>query len=372
MTVLSTFAKIGLGLGLSFVAYKTYRGLTMTEEEKKREANKNYWLDRVHPELLNPVVRYQPDLNFNTERKVRFFNFLMGIKGPPTKGVKAEDVPGIGVWFSPKEEEGDTKRDPKVAVLYLHGGGRIMGLYSSGLQAIFCSRLVKHLNLPVFSAKYRTALIDDPFPAALNDAVDAYKYLVDSIKKQDPTATNDNIKIALCGESAGGGLAAEMSQRLLDEYNSNNTKQESSYPLPVAQLLINPMLDDRTSVEPKEEYPANHLIWNHHSNIYAWSTYLGPNHKPGQDKLPKYAAASRRENFKGLPPAWITAGSLDLMCPEAADYAKRLKEAGVPTEYLEIKGAYHGFVTICEGDEPPTIPLWKSFREFARKYLLDE
>jgi acetyl esterase/lipase len=172
MTVLSTFtnvAYIGLGLGLSFVAYKTFRTLTMTDEEKKREANKNYWLDQVHPELLNPMVQYQPNFEYNTERTVRFFNFLMGLKGPPMKGVKADDVPGIGVWFSP-QEEGEKKSDPKVAVLYLHGGGRIMGLYSGGLQALFCSRLVKHLNLPVFSAKYRTALID-PFPAALNDAM---------------------------------------------------------------------------------------------------------------------------------------------------------------------------------------------------------
>lgn len=189
--------------------------------------------------------------------------------------------------------------------------------------------------------------------------------MVDSIKKEDPTATNENIKIAICGESAGAGLAAEMAQRLLDEHNPND------YPLPAAQLLLTPMLDDRTSIDQKE-YPANHLVWNHPSNIYAWSTYLGPNNKPGQDELPKYAAASRREHLKGLPPAWITAGSLDLLCPEAAEYAKRLKEDGVPTEYFEVKGAYHGFVTMCEGDEPPMVPLWKSLREFVSKYLLED
>lgn len=199
---------------------------------------------------------------------------------------------------------------------------------------------------------------------------DAYKYLVDSIKKEDPTATNENIKIAITGESAGGGLAAEMTQRLLDEQSESPNEV---YPLPVAQLLINPMLDDKTSVEPrKNEYPAPHLIWNHPSNMYAWSTYLGHDHKPGQDKLPKYAAASRRENLQGLPPAWITAGSLDLMREEASEYARRLKEAGVPTEYAEVQGAYHGFLTICEGDEPPMVPVWKSFREFAWKYLLEE
>lgn len=191
--------------------------------------------------------------------------------------------------------------------------------------------------------------------------------MVDAIKKKDSTATNDNIRIAICGESAGAGLATEMAQRLLDEYNNGS----KDYPLPVAQLLINPMLDDRTSVAPKE-YPANHLMWNHHSNIYAWTTYLGPNHKPGDAELPKYASASRRTDLTSLPPAWITVGTLDIFHAENLDYARRLKEAGVPTEYFEVEGAYHGFVTVCEGGEPVIVELWKSFREFALKYLLEE
>jgi len=120
-----------------------------------------------------------------------------------------------------------------------------------------------------------------------------------------------------------------LSQRLLDEHDPK------VYPLPVAQILLNPMLDDRTCIDSKE-YPANHLIWNHPSIHFAWDAYLGPNYKPGQDNIPKYASTSRRENLEGLPPAWITAGTLDLFCPEATEYARQLKDARVATEYLEI------------------------------------
>ena len=141
----------------------------MTEEEKKRKRNKNYWFDQVHPDLKNHAIQFQPNISFNGKRKVRFFDFLLSMRGPPLKGVKAEDVPGIGMWFS-LQEESETKPDPKVAVLYLHGGGRIFGLYSGGINAMLCSRIVKHLKLPVFSAKFRTAQTD-PFPAALDDAV---------------------------------------------------------------------------------------------------------------------------------------------------------------------------------------------------------
>lgn len=191
----------------------------------------------------------------------------------------------------------------------------------------------------------------------------AYKWLVDSIKRENPSATNESIRIVISGESSGGGLAAELCQRLLDERNDDD-----DYPLPVAQLLIYPMLDDRTSVNPGNGLPP-HLIWSHTSNLYAWGAYLGPSYKPGQDELPKYASASRRANLNGLPPTWVGVGDLDVFLSECQDFAKRTKDAGVPTEYLEVKRAYHGFVTLGTGEEPPVLELWKSWQKFALQYL---
>ena len=194
----------------------------------------------------------------------------------------------------------------------------------------------------------------------------AYKWLVDSIKKENPSITNESIRIGVSGESAGGGLAAELCQRFLDEYDPANAADY--YPLPAAQLLIYPMLDDRTSVDSDKSIPP-HLLWSHTSNLYAWSAYFGPNHKPGQEELPQYASATRRRNLEGLPPMWIAVGDLDVFLTECQDYARRMEDAGVPTQYLEVKGAYHGFVSVGSGEEAPVLQHWKSFRDFALQYL---
>lgn len=193
----------------------------------------------------------------------------------------------------------------------------------------------------------------------------AYKWLVESIKRDHPSINNETIQIAISGESSGGGLAAELCQRLLDEHDNDKTNQ---YPLPVAQLLIYPMLDDRTSIDPDNSLPP-HLVWSHTSNLYAWSAYLGLKDKPGKDKLPEYASAARRRNLEGLPPTWIAVGDLDVFLSECQDYAQRMKDAGVPTEYLEVRGAYHGFVGLGSGEETPVLSMWNSFRDFASLYL---
>lgn len=176
---------------------------------------------------------------------------------------------------------------------------------------------------------------------------------------------NEAPKILVVGESAGGGLAAELCQRLLDERN-----KEKELPLPVAHLMIYPMLDDRTSISENVDssLPPN-LVWNHTSNLYAWGAYLGNGNEPGQADLPEYAVAARRKDLTGLPPAWITAGDLDLLCPESRDYIARLQQAGVDTKYEEVEGGYHGFLTMSKEDATPIAKVWKSFQEFGLKYI---
>merc|ERR1711920_847972 len=198
-----------------------------------------------------------------------------------------------------------------------------------------------------------------PFPAALNDVENSYKWLA---KRLSDNCTNDDMRILVAGESAGGGLAAELCQKLFDE---------SFTPQPSAQLLLNPMLDDRTSLHHDNSIPP-HLVWNHTSNLFAWKSYLGPNTQPGDgdERIPKYAAAARRKDLSGLPPAWISVGDLDLCCPESKAYANRLQRANVTTEYVEVKGGYHGMFGTAKGDEEKIVSAWSSFREFGKGRLL--
>jgi acetyl esterase/lipase len=109
---------------------------------------------------------------------------------------------------------------------------------------------------------------------------------------------------------------------------------------PAFQLLVYPMLDDRTSLRT-DLITQGHYIWNQASNRFGWESYLG---KPcGSAEVPRYAVPARREDLAGLPPAWIGVGTLDLFHDEDVAYARRLQDCGVVCELVVVPGAFHGF-----------------------------
>ncbi|KAL3935910.1 MAG: hypothetical protein SGARI_002774 [Bacillariaceae sp.] len=229
--------------------------------------------------------------------------------------------------------------------MWVHGGGRIMGHPKMDVAKL-TSRLVQCTGLPVLSVDYRTAP-QHVFPAALDDCIEAYEWL----------CQQDNVdRIIVAGESAGAGLVAELCQRLYDESN----EKESSLPLPVAQVLCYPMLDDQKT-------QRKHLLWNNKGNRIGWEAYLGADLSPGDEKLPKFAAAARRKDLSGLPPAWILACSLDLFYDEDMEYAKRLQDAGVETEVMELQGGFHGILT-WGTTEKPIVRIYDEMANFISRY----
>jgi acetyl esterase/lipase len=319
-----------------------------------------YWMERVALEL-QPVARtMDPKMTFNTPEIVSAFHAMLCTPGPAGPGVVMKEVEGIGTYFipiCPGAESSCAKPTATFAVLWIHGGGRIMGSSNGAGIVVFCSKLVNLLGVPVFSVDHRYT-----FPEALDDVCKAYHWLLDDLKSAK--AGRDipsEVRIALGGESAGAGLSAELCQRLLDESNGVS---------PVCQILIYPMLDDRTSVNDSLSKLPPHLVWNNKSNLYAWSSYLGQNHKPGDETLPAYASASRREDLANLPPAYVQVGSIDLFRDECEVYAQRLKDHGVETEFVEIDGAFHGHMVIAN-DEEPILKAWERIGAFGKKYLSD-
>jgi acetyl esterase/lipase len=110
---------------------------------------------------------------------------------------------------------------------------------------------------------------------------------------------------------------------------------------PIAfQLLVYPMLDDRTAL--RTDVDERWLrVWSASSNRFGWRSYLGQD--PGGEDVPAYAAPARREDLSGLPPAWIGVGTCDLFLDEDIAYAIRLNDAGVPCDLRIIEGAFHAF-----------------------------
>lgn len=217
----------------------------------------------------------------------------------------------------------DTAKPSGPGMLYTHGGGMIVGSAAGYHETV--SRYAEELGIVVVSAEYRLAP-EHPYPTPLDDIYSAYQWM---IAEADDLGV-DRRRIAVGGESAGGGLTAALCQRVQDAGNV----------APVFQLLIYPMLDDRTALHPAPAHRGQ-LNWTEGSNLYGWTAYLG--HEPRVASAPGYAAPARRADLSGLPPAWIGVGTLDLFYDEDVQYARRLEDAGVPCELVEVEGAFHGF-----------------------------
>lgn len=210
------------------------------------------------------------------------------------------------------------------ALLWLHGGGFVSG--SVDLEDIRARAMAAELGCVMVSVDYRLAP-ETPFPGSLEDCYAVLRWLYANAGDLGV----DRGKLAIGGGSAGGGLAAALALLARDR---------GEVPL-VFQVLIAPMLDDRTvMLDPPHPYTGE-FIWTRESNRFGWTSLLGQ--EPGSDGISPYAAAARAENLAHLPPTFIAVGALDLFLEEDMEYARRLIRAGVATELHVYPGMYHGF-----------------------------
>ncbi|GAA4473967.1 alpha/beta hydrolase [Rhodococcus olei] len=242
---------------------------------------------------------------------------LTGLVGsvPPKGGdvVHVDDNVTVRV-FRPR-----SARRSLPGLLFIHGGGYLIGSASMGDH--LCRRVAEELGAVAASVEYRLAP-RHPFPTPLEDCYTGLRWLAD---QPDVDAT----RIAIAGESAGGGLAAALA--LL--------ARERGEIRPAFQLLSYPMLDNRTG--DRDYVDGRRLrVWSAASNRYGWRSYLG---SADFDDVPPLAVPARHEDLSGLPPAWIGVGTHDLFHDEDVAYAKRLSDAGVPCTLHVVPGAYHAF-----------------------------
>jgi acetyl esterase/lipase len=206
-------------------------------------------------------------------------------------------------------------RAPAPALLWIHGGGYIMG--SARQDDALCRKFARTLGITVVALDYRLAP-EHPYPAALEDCYSVLTWLA-GLPTVDPE------RVAFGGGSGGGGLAAALAFWVRDRGDI----------MPVLQVLAYPMLDDRTS-DRFEIDASGHRLWSFNSNRFGWSAYLG-------DADPAVAVPARHEDLAGLAPTWIGVGSHDLFHDEDLAYAGRLKAAGVPCHLEVVDGAFHVF-----------------------------
>jgi len=268
---------------------------------------------------LRPALGRAPSLNLE---KPLLRRFIAGA----SRLAPGKRIEGVTVRVV---REGDirmrvyTPESPSGAgLLWIHGGGLVLG--SARMDDRFCGETAQRLGVTIVSVDYRLAP-RHPFPAALDDGYGAWQWL----RAHAGELGVDPARIAVGGQSAGGGLAASLVQRLHDEGVRV-----------AAQLVFCPMLDDRTAADRRHD-GSEHFIWSNRSNLVGWSSYLGAS--LGAAQLPPYAAAARREDLAGLPPTWIYTSDIELFRDEDIDYARRLEAAGVQVTLEIVSGAPHGF-----------------------------
>jgi acetyl esterase/lipase len=214
---------------------------------------------------------------------------------------------------------------PGSAVVYFHGGGYFFGHIDHFDGTV--ARYVSASGVPALSVEFRRAP-EHPFPTPTEDGYTALSWLHHHAAELgvDPS------RIAVMGDSGGGGMAAAVSI----------LARERGGPRISRQILIMPMLDDRTGAPDAHVAP---FVYNYGDLVAGWRAFLG-DAVAGPD-VPPAAAPARLEDATGLPPAYIEVGQLDLFRDENTAYATKLSRAGVPVEFHLHPGVPHEFDSIA-------------------------
>jgi acetyl esterase/lipase len=207
-------------------------------------------------------------------------------------------------------------------LLWVHGGGHVLGAPEQDDPLL--DRVVGQTGCVALAVDWRRAP-EHPYPAALHDC----HAVLGAVAAGLPGVDADPAHVVVAGASSGGGVAAGLTLLARDR---------GEHAL-AGQLLIYPMLDDR-ELTVSSRTVTDPRVWNHESNRIGWTAYLGG---LAGDDVPATAAPARATSLAGLPPAWIATTDLDLFRDEDIDYARRLLEAGIPTELHVYPGGVHGF-----------------------------
>lgn len=209
---------------------------------------------------------------------------------------------------------------PLPAMLYLHGGGYMMGLPE--MANVFYEDILKRRDIVIFAPDYRLSQ-KDPFPAGFNDSYDVLLWMRDHAEELNIDPNN----FVVAGHSAGGGMTAAVTLKARDTKDVNLA----------FQMPIYPMLDHRMITASSKMEGST--MWDANINAFAWKLY----HRNLQGEVPAYASPALNEDYSDFPPTISFVGDLEPFHDENIAYIEALKKAGVPVKFKVFEGGYHGF-----------------------------
>ena len=213
---------------------------------------------------------------------------------------------------------------PAGVIVYYHGGGWVVG--SIDETDTVARKLAERTSCSVVLVDYRLAP-EHRYPVAVDDSWAALEWVGEHLAE----VAAPGAPLFVAGDSAGGNLAAVMALRARDR----------GRPPIAAQILIYPVTDADFE-RPSYVDPENQLLLTREAMVWFWDHYA-PDH--GR-RLEADASPLRAADLAGLPPAVVLTAEYDVLRDEGEAYAERLREAGVPVEFIRYEGQMHGFFTL--------------------------
>ncbi len=235
-------------------------------------------------------------------------------------------VPGEGgarIPLSVLSPSGATRVTGAPCVLWMHGGGMVMGDRFSQIDIPL--EWLDLFGAVIISVDYRLA----PEAGGMTPVDDCYRSLLWVEEHADELGI-DPARIVVAGVSAGGGLAAGVTLMARDR----------GTPPIAAQMLVCPMLDHRNVTTSSRQYSGGPGVWTREMNDFGWRSVLGGLR---DDEVPGYVSPAVAEDLSGLPTTYIDAGSAEVFRDEDVAYATRIWAAGGQAELHIWAGGFHGF-----------------------------
>jgi acetyl esterase len=207
-------------------------------------------------------------------------------------------------------------------LVYYHGGGWVRGDLDTHDQP--CRLLAKSSGVSVLSVDYRLAP-EYPFPAAVDDALAAFR---DALARAAELGVDPG-RIAVGGDSAGGHLAAVTAQLAAADDGF----------APAFQLLIYPATDSAEVAASRVTFAEGFVLTKEEMDWYE-ERFLSPT----QDRRDPRVSPLWAQDLSNLPPGLVVTAGFDPLRDEGEAYARRLREAGVPTLLRRHAGYVHGFI----------------------------
>jgi acetyl esterase len=297
------------------------------------------------PDFKDVIGSLPTQLDFSTAEKVQEFRKILSEMEQPTEQRDdiekteftipgPEGAPDVAICtYRPIKTtdvtEAGAEQELLPCIFEIHGGGFMVGDIK-GMDG-WGQHVARSVGCLVVCVEYRLAP-EAPFPAAIEDCYAALCWIADHAEDLgiDPK------RIAIMGQSAGGGLAA----------GTALLARDNGAPELCLQVLEVPELDDRLDTVSMKAF-SDTPNWNRPNAVWSWMHYLGPDHK---GEVSPYAAPARATDLTNLPPTYISTMEFDPLRDEGILYAMKLMEAGVSVELHSFLGTFHGSTQVVVAD----------------------